>query len=74
VGNFNTILSHRCKVEGRRIKEQTGKAINVPQRFQELAAGVVEFLGTPSGFSWPRRSGYLNLYFPSGEYASAGGG
>ena len=56
--------------EGRRIKQETGKGINVPQRAQELAEDVVKFLGTPAGFARVEAvRGYLNLYFAPGEYA-----
>ena len=56
--------------EGRQIKQETGKGINVPQRAQELAEGVVQFLGSPAGFARVEAvRGYLNLYFAPGEYA-----
>jgi arginyl-tRNA synthetase len=56
--------------EGRRIKEETGKGINVPQRAQEIASQAAAFLGTPAGFTRVEAvRGYLNLYFEPGEYA-----
>jgi arginyl-tRNA synthetase len=67
---FSTPFFPIAAAEGRRIKEATGKGINVPQRAQELSASVVEFLGSPPGFSRIEADrGYLNLYFAPGEYA-----
>ncbi|MCL4562220.1 MAG: arginine--tRNA ligase [Chloroflexi bacterium] len=46
-----------------------GKAVNVAQRAQELAAGVKAFLGEPEGFERLEAvKGYLNLYFSTAEY------
>lgn len=47
-----------------------GQKINVGQRAQEIATAVVEFLGTPEGFSRIEAvKGYLNLYFSTSEYS-----
>ncbi len=47
----------------------TGRA-PVPQRAQEIAAAVAEYLGTPPGFSRVEAvKGYLNLYFSTAEYS-----
>ena len=46
-----------------------GEKINVPQRAQEIASGLAEHLGTPTGFSRVEAlKGYLNLYFSSAEF------
>lgn len=56
--------------EARQIKERTGQGVNVPQRAQEIAASVAEYLGKVPGFSRIEAvKGYLNLYFSSSEYA-----
>jgi arginyl-tRNA synthetase len=47
-----------------------GKKVNVPQRAQEIAQQVADYLGQPAGFERIEAvRGYLNLYFSSGEYA-----
>ncbi len=47
-----------------------GKKVNVPQRAQEIAAGVAAALGTPPGFSRVEaEKGYLNLYFSPKAFA-----
>jgi len=47
-----------------------GKKFNVSERAQEIAQMVKESLGSPAGFErLEALRGYLNLYFPSGEYA-----
>lgn len=46
-----------------------GKKVNVPQRAQELATAIAEYLGQPAGFSKIEAvRGYLNLYFSTAEY------
>jgi len=56
--------------EGRLIKERTGKGINVQERAQEIAADVAGLLQGTSSFSRVEAvRGYLNLYFPTGEFA-----
>lgn len=56
--------------EARLIKERTGQGVNVPQRAQEIAAGVASYLSELPGFSHVEAvRGYLNLYFSSSEYA-----
>ena len=56
--------------EARRIKEATGQGTNVPQLAQELAAAIAASLGRPAGFAHIEAvRGYLNLYFPTSEYA-----
>lgn len=48
---------------------RAGEKINVPQRAQEIASGLAEHLGTPTGFSRVEAlKGYLNLYFSSAEF------
>jgi arginyl-tRNA synthetase len=49
---------------------RSGKKIVVPQRAQEIAAGVAAQIGTPTGFERVEAvRGYLNLYFSSGEFS-----
>jgi arginyl-tRNA synthetase len=49
---------------------RSGKKINVPQRAQEIAAGLSTHLGLPAGFSRVEAiDGYLNLYFSSVEFS-----
>jgi len=55
----------------REIKAGGGQGINVPQKAQEIAAGVAAYLGQPAGFSRLEAiRGYLNLYFLPAEFAS----
>ncbi|HLA96875.1 MAG TPA: arginine--tRNA ligase [Anaerolineales bacterium] len=55
----------------REIKANTGHGVNVPQKAQEIAAGVAAFLGKPAGFlRLEATRGYLNLYFSPAEFAS----
>jgi arginyl-tRNA synthetase len=52
------------------LEARSGRKINVPQRAQEIAAGLVEQFGTPPGFSRVEAvKGYLNLYFSSAEFS-----
>ncbi len=47
-----------------------GKGGPVPQRAQEIAAGVAAMMGTPPGFARVEAvKGYLNLYFSTSDYA-----
>ncbi len=49
---------------------QSGAKINVGQRAQEIAEGVVQYLGTPDGFEKVEAvRGYVNLYFSTMQYA-----
>jgi len=49
---------------------RAGAKVNVPQRAQEISSGVVEYLGTPPGFTRVEAvKGYLNLYFKPGEFS-----
>ncbi|MFO3795720.1 MAG: arginine--tRNA ligase [Anaerolineales bacterium] len=48
---------------------QKGLALPVPQRAQELALALQEYLGRPTGFSRIEAlNGYLNFYFSPAEY------
>jgi arginyl-tRNA synthetase len=48
---------------------RAGKKVNVPQRAQEIAAGVAEYLNRPAGFSRVEAvKGYLNLYFAPADF------
>jgi arginyl-tRNA synthetase len=43
----------------------------VPQRAQEIAAGLADYLGTPAGFSRVEAiKGYINLYFSTEVYSA----
>ena len=54
--------------EARAGKAPAGK--NVPQRAQEIAAGVAEWLGVPPGFSRVEAvRGYLNIYFEPAQFS-----
>ncbi len=49
---------------------RSGKKINVPQRAQEIASGLAEYIGVPHGFNRVEGvKGYLNLYFSSAEFS-----
>lgn len=49
---------------------RSGKKVIVPQRAQELAEGVKEYLGLPDGISRLEAvNGYLNLYYDSSEFS-----
>ena len=49
---------------------RAGKKVNVPQRAQEIASGLAEYLGRPDGFNRVEAvKGYLNLYFSSSDYS-----
>ena len=56
--------------EARQLQKESGQKINVPQRAQELASRIVEYLGLPAGFSRLEAvRGYLNLYFNTAEFS-----
>ena len=68
---ISTSFFQLAATEARRAREETGRSINVPQRAQDLANAIAEYLGTPPGFSRLEAvRGYLNLYFSSAEYAT----
>ena len=47
-----------------------GKKVVVPQRAQELALAVAQFLGQPDGFARIEAvRGYLNLYYSTSKFA-----
>lgn len=49
---------------------RSGKKVIVPQRAQEIAQGVADYLGTPPGFARVEAvKGYLNLYFAADEFS-----
>jgi arginyl-tRNA synthetase len=51
-------------------ESRAGKKVNVPQRAQEIASALAEYLGIPQGFARVEGvKGYLNLYFSSAEYS-----
>ena len=50
---------------------RSGKKVNIPQRAQEIASGLAEYIGTPAGFERVEAvRGYLNLYFSSNDYST----
>jgi arginyl-tRNA synthetase len=52
------------------LESKSGKKVNVPQRAQEIAQGIVEAIGIPDGFNRVEAvRGYLNLYFVSEEFS-----
>ena len=52
------------------LEARAGKKVIVPQRAQEIAENLAEYLGTPKGFSHVEAvNGYLNLYFKTGEFS-----
>jgi len=67
---ISTSFFQMAAQEGRLIKERTGKGINVQERAQEIAAGIAALLKDEPFFSHTEAvRGYLNLYFPTSEYA-----
>jgi arginyl-tRNA synthetase len=67
---ISTSFFQLASQESRALKVHDGKGINVHQRAQEIAAGLLEFLGTPPGFSQVEAvKGYLNLYFSPSEFS-----
>jgi len=56
--------------EARSKAVKSGTKMPVPQRAQEIAAGIAENLGAPSGFSKIEAlNGYLNVFFSTAEYS-----
>ncbi len=56
-------------LESRQNIARGGKALNVPQRAQEIAEGVAARVGLPAGIERAEAiNGYLNLYFSSSEF------
>jgi arginyl-tRNA synthetase len=52
------------------LESKSGKKVNVPQRAQEIAQGIVDAIGIPDGFNRVEAvRGYLNLYFVSEEFS-----
>jgi arginyl-tRNA synthetase len=67
---ISTSFFQMAAQEGRLIKERTGKGIDVQERAQEIAAGIAALLKDETIFSHTEAvRGYLNLYFPTSEYA-----
>ncbi len=57
--------------ESRALKEATGKAINVAERAQGLAAEIAEYLGdVPGIYRKEAIKGYLNLYYSPNEFST----
>lgn len=51
------------------LEARSGKKVQVPQRAQEIATELAEFIGIPSGFSRVEGiKGYLNLYYSTREF------
>ena len=67
---ISTSFFQIAALEARRTKQRTGESVNVPQRAQELATRVADYLGIPPGFARVEAvKGYLNLYFSSGDFS-----
>lgn len=66
---ISTSFFQIAAVEARLIKEKAGTSVNVQQRAQEIAAGISQHIGTPTGFSRVEAvRGYLNLYYSTEMY------
>ena len=62
---FSTSFFQTAALEAR-----SGRKINVPQRAQEIAQEIADYLGLPDGFSHVEAvRGYLNLYLFTKEFA-----
>ncbi|MCK4976652.1 MAG: arginine--tRNA ligase, partial [Anaerolineales bacterium] len=67
---ISTSFFQIAALEARQTKQRTGESVNVPQRAQELATRVADYLGIPPGFARVEAvKGYLNLYFSSGDFS-----
>jgi arginyl-tRNA synthetase len=67
---ISTSFFQIAALEARQTKKRTGESVNVPQRAQELATRVADYLGIPPGFARVEAvKGYLNLYFSSGDFS-----
>ncbi|OGO25208.1 MAG: arginine--tRNA ligase [Chloroflexi bacterium RBG_16_52_11] len=67
---ISTPLFPLAAQEARLKQAEGGVRINVAQRAQEIATGVVERIGTTTGFSRVEAvKGYLNLYFSPAAYS-----
>jgi len=67
---ISTSFFQAAAAEARQLRQATGESIPVPQRAQEIAAAVAQFLEQAPGFSRVEAvKGYLNLYYAPGEYA-----
>jgi arginyl-tRNA synthetase len=67
---ISTSFFQLAALESRLLKETTGKSLNVPQRAQELAEGIANYLGDFPGFTRKEAvKGYLNLYYSPSEYS-----
>jgi arginyl-tRNA synthetase len=65
--SFFQLASQEAKLKA--VLNKEGKRIPVPERAQEIASGVAEYLGLPEGFSRVEPiKGYLNLFFDTAEY------
>lgn len=51
------------------LEARSGKEVQVPQRAQEIATELAEYIGIPAGFSRVEGiKGYLNLYFSTRQF------
>ena len=67
---ISTSFFQTAAQEARTRGREAGPRVPVPQRAQEIAEEVAEFIGTPPGFSRVEAvRGYLNLYFSTGEFS-----
>jgi arginyl-tRNA synthetase len=67
---ISTSFFQLAALESRAIKEDGGQATPVPQRAQELASDIAQYLGKQPGFTRIEAvKGYLNLYFSTAEFS-----
>lgn len=68
---ISTSFFQLAALEARNMAGKPGQRPPVPQRAQEIATAIAEYLGTPAGFSHTAAiKGYLNLYFSAVEYST----
>jgi len=66
--SFFQLASQEARVKAK--AGETARRVPIPQRAQEIAAAVAQYLGTPTGFDRVEAvKGYLNLYFATTEYS-----
>ncbi len=67
---LSTSFFKLAAAEARSTQSDEGSPVSVPQRAQELAVQVAEFIGQPEGFARVEAvRGYLNLYFSPAEFS-----
>jgi len=67
---ISTSFFQLAALEARSSPDLSVKHLPVPQRAQEIAAGIAEYIGVPSGFARVEAvKGYLNLYFSAIDFS-----